>query len=131
MGKQPVVLNGVTLYPVDLLILQATPFCNIDCTYCYLPGRTRKGRMPLEVVDMAARRVVEADLVGERLAVVWHAGEPLAVGAGYMAALMDACGPLSASGACRSRPCRATSRAGYTIASGHGPSQFTRACGKM
>lgn len=104
MGKQPVVLNGVTLHPVDLLILQATPFCNIDCTYCYLPGRTRKGRISLEVVETAARRLVEANLAGKRVAVVWHAGEPLAVGADYMAALVDACAPLNASG-CQVQHC--------------------------
>ena len=29
---------------IDLLVIQPTPFCNLDCDYCYLPQRsdTRK-----------------------------------------------------------------------------------------
>jgi uncharacterized protein len=65
---------------VDLLILQPTPFCNIDCDYCYLPERTVRTRMRPEVARAAAERVREAGLVGPSLSVVWHAGEPLTVG---------------------------------------------------
>jgi uncharacterized protein len=61
----------------QLLVLQSTPFCNIDCDYCYLPGRTRTARMSLETVRLAARRLREDGLAGEALTVVWHAGEPL------------------------------------------------------
>ncbi|MBL8329102.1 MAG: GRRM system radical SAM/SPASM domain protein [Rubrivivax sp.] len=62
-----------------LLILQPTPFCNIDCDYCYLPDRQSTARMSLETVRMAARRLVEASLLPQELTVVWHAGEPLTV----------------------------------------------------
>ena len=31
--------------PLDLLVIQPTPFCNIDCSYCYLPTRQSKERM--------------------------------------------------------------------------------------
>ena len=27
---------------IELLILQPTPFCNIDCKYCYLPFATTR-----------------------------------------------------------------------------------------
>ena len=27
---------------IQLLVVQPTPFCNIDCRYCYLPDRTNK-----------------------------------------------------------------------------------------
>ena len=27
---------------IQLLVIQPTPFCNIDCRYCYLPDRTNK-----------------------------------------------------------------------------------------
>lgn len=65
---------------VRLLVLQATPFCNIDCAYCYLPHRDVTARMPLTVVEAAVRSVIECGLVGERLSIAWHAGEPLAAG---------------------------------------------------
>jgi uncharacterized protein len=60
----------------QLLILQPTPFCNIRCDYCYLPDRDTRTRMPMDVVRAAVRRLVEDDLLGEELTVVWHAGEP-------------------------------------------------------
>ena len=25
--------------PLELLVVQPTPFCNINCSYCYLPER--------------------------------------------------------------------------------------------
>jgi uncharacterized protein len=68
---------------VKLLILQATPFCNIDCAYCYLPDRDATDRMTLPVIDATIRNVIDSDLLGERLCIVWHSGEPLAAGAEF------------------------------------------------
>ena len=65
--------------PVEtrLLILQPTPFCNIDCDYCYLPHRSDRSRMSIETVRQAAERLRDDGLAGANLTVVWHAGEPL------------------------------------------------------
>ena len=65
---------------VDLLILQPTPFCNVDCDYCYLPDRGSTAKMRPEVARAAAMRVAEAGLLASELSVVWHAGEPLTIG---------------------------------------------------
>src|SRR5438132_13119431 len=65
---------------LQLLILQPTPFCNIDCDYCYLPDRDSKARMSPEVLRAAIDRVFESGLAGEGFTVVWHAGEPLVLG---------------------------------------------------
>jgi len=62
-----------------LLILQPTPFCNIDCDYCYLPQRDSTARMSLDTVRLAAERLRDDGLAGPELTVVWHAGEPLAM----------------------------------------------------
>ena len=61
----------------QLLILQPTPFCNIDCDYCYLPDRNATARMSIACVRLAAERLRHDGLVGPRLTIVWHAGEPL------------------------------------------------------
>ena len=60
-----------------LLILQSTPFCNIDCDYCYLPARSDRHRMPLEIVEAAVAFVFRHALPALDFTVVWHAGEPL------------------------------------------------------
>jgi uncharacterized protein len=64
---------------VNLLIVQPTPFCNISCDYCYLPGRSLAKRMPVSVFEHALKQVFASGLVGEELSIVWHAGEPLAL----------------------------------------------------
>lgn len=67
-----------------LLILQATPFCNIDCDYCYLPDRDSNSRMSPATIRRAATALRDDGLTGDELSVVWHAGEPLAVGSAYI-----------------------------------------------
>jgi len=64
---------------VQLLIMQPTPFCNLDCSYCYLPGRDDKRRLSLETIEATFRNIVASDLLGPELTVIWHAGEPLVV----------------------------------------------------
>jgi uncharacterized protein len=63
-----------------LLILQPTPFCNIDCSYCYLPHRSSRERMSLETIGSAVRFVFNAGLAAPDFTIVWHAGEPLVLG---------------------------------------------------
>jgi uncharacterized protein len=60
-----------------LLILQSTPFCNIDCEYCYLPNRNERDRMPLDIVEAAVRFVFDHSLAAPDFTIVWHSGEPL------------------------------------------------------
>ena len=62
---------------VELLILQATPFCNLDCRYCYLPERSRTDRMSLETARKAAELVSKIGPAGSHYTVVWHVGEPM------------------------------------------------------
>ena len=69
--------------PLELLVLQATPFCNLDCSYCYLPDRDDSRKMDFSVIEMAIERVLEAGLAEGEFTAVWHAGEPLVLGIDY------------------------------------------------
>jgi len=62
-----------------LLVLQPTPFCNINCSYCYLPDRTVRARMSLATLDLVCKRVFESAHLDRKLEVAWHGGEPLTV----------------------------------------------------
>lgn len=64
---------------ITLLVLQPSPFCNINCDYCYLPNRTSTRRMSMEVLEHAIAKTFASDLVKGDLTLIWHAGEPLAV----------------------------------------------------
>src|SRR6516165_9638086 len=63
--------------PLELLVLQPTPFCNLDCSYCYLPNRASRKRMTQEVLAQTFENVFSSGLVEETFTVIWHAGEPL------------------------------------------------------
>ena len=73
----------------SLIILQGTPFCNIDCAYCYLPDRSDTQRMPLEIARAVFRRAFESKRVTEPITFLWHAGEPLAVPVAFYAQLFE------------------------------------------
>lgn len=62
-----------------LLVLQPTPFCNIDCRYCYLPERSNTRRMQMDVVRRIAVETLSSPLVEDPIVFLWHLGEPLAV----------------------------------------------------
>ena len=40
-----------------LLILQPTPFCNLDCDYCYLPNRDDTRRMSIATVRVSCTSI--------------------------------------------------------------------------
>ncbi len=65
--------------PVRLLVLQPTPYCNLDCDYCYLPSRDDRSRLSLDILDAALERVLESPYFGGPFTLLWHAGEPLTV----------------------------------------------------
>lgn len=77
MALQPRQAADVRLSPVELLIFQGTPFCNIDCSYCYLPDRTDRSRISLETIGSTCRLLAQDGLVAASPEVLWHAGEPL------------------------------------------------------
>lgn len=62
-----------------LIVVQPTPFCNIDCSYCYLPDRSSSVRMSPELAEQMFARLFALPTVRDRVTVVWHAGEPLAM----------------------------------------------------
>jgi uncharacterized protein len=64
---------------IELLVIQPTPFCNIDCQYCYLPDRNSKAVVAREPLSNLFSEVFASGWVGECLSVVWHAGEPMVV----------------------------------------------------
>jgi uncharacterized protein len=63
--------------PLELLVLQPTPFCNLDCSYCYLPDRDSKRRMSDATLNRVFQFVFASGIVEEGFTVVWHAGEPM------------------------------------------------------
>jgi uncharacterized protein len=64
---------------IRTVVVQPTPFCNINCSYCYLPERTLKAVMRQDTVRTLFAKVFASGWCAEQLTVIWHAGEPLVV----------------------------------------------------
>jgi uncharacterized protein len=62
---------------IELLVIQPTPFCNIDCRYCYLPDRNSKAVVAAETLTNLFSQVFASGWVDGVLSVIWHAGEPM------------------------------------------------------
>ena len=80
--------------PLHLLVVQPTPFCNIDCRYCYLPHRHHTARMTLGTFRAILERLDEAGLYGSRLTILWHGGEPLTVPVAFYRDAYEVCRAL-------------------------------------
>jgi uncharacterized protein len=63
----------------NLVVVQPTTLCNVNCSYCYLPDRRRRATMSIEVANAIARGVA-AQNAQWPVTVLWHGGEPLATG---------------------------------------------------
>lgn len=76
--------NGLASHSSDsrteLVILQPSSFCNIDCRYCYVPDRSNKSVMPQDLVEEILAKVFRSQRLADGFRLVWHSGEPLAVG---------------------------------------------------
>ncbi|WP_420335436.1 cyclophane-forming radical SAM/SPASM peptide maturase GrrM/OscB [Roseibium sp.] len=66
-----------SLVKTQLLVLQPTAFCNIDCKYCYLPLRSDTRQMSGATLNAIGRSIVASPSFGDSTTLVWHAGEPL------------------------------------------------------
>lgn len=74
---------------VQHVIVQGTPFCNINCSYCYLPHRTDRSRMSFDTMRTVFTKIFAAEKLSSRISVVWHSGEPLVLGTDYYRQAFD------------------------------------------
>ncbi|HME23272.1 MAG TPA: hypothetical protein VKI44_18405, partial [Acetobacteraceae bacterium] len=77
---EAIIETGTANQPVpriELLVVQPTPFCNIDCTYCYLPSRNSRAVVANETLVNLFSQVFASGWASGGLSVVWHAGEPM------------------------------------------------------
>lgn len=71
--------NAQSTPRIETLVVQPTPFCNINCRYCYLPDRGDKTELEQATVAALFRKVFDSGWAADHLTVIWHAGEPLVV----------------------------------------------------
>jgi uncharacterized protein len=62
---------------VSTVVVQPTPFCNLDCNYCYLPDRSNKATLGDDTLRELFAKLFASGWAAEHVTVIWHAGEPL------------------------------------------------------
>ncbi|WP_156893347.1 radical SAM protein [Actinokineospora enzanensis] len=82
----------------NTMILQPATFCPMDCGYCYLPNRHRKQDMSVDTVEAIVHGMADDWFTDKPVEIVWHGGEPLAVGVDKFEELLQPFEPLRAAG---------------------------------
>src|SRR5262249_41492809 len=57
---------------IELLVVQPTPFCNIDCRYCYLPDRNSKAVISEATLVNLFTQLFASGWARDEFNVVWH-----------------------------------------------------------
>jgi uncharacterized protein len=83
---------------IHTVVLQPTPFCNINCRYCYLPQRDAKTVMPLPTVSAIFEKIFASGWSSPYLTIIWHAGEPLVLPPSYYQTAFEAIEELRPAG---------------------------------
>src|SRR5260370_36741307 len=68
---------------INRVVIQPTPFCNIDCRYCYLPNRSSKAVVERTTLSNLFSQVFQLGWARNPLTVIWHAGEPMVMPIGF------------------------------------------------
>src|ERR1019366_3792235 len=73
------------LSPVELVVLQGTSFCNLNCKYCDLSveGRRTKSSMGPALIDRFFTELFQSGRVAPEVTILWHSGEPLTLPPSY------------------------------------------------
>lgn len=73
-------------------MLQGTPFCNLNCTYCDLStaSRRQKHRMSLGTIERVFSEIFGSGVaLASEISVIWHSGEPLTLDPAYYDAAIE------------------------------------------
>jgi uncharacterized protein len=68
----------------------------MNCTYCYLPNRTVKGNMQIDVMRGICTNLLNSEFVGSEVELCLHGGEPLAAGYDWFETFLQVVDELSA-----------------------------------
>lgn len=71
------------------IVLQPTSMCPMACTYCYLPERHLKQEMSATTARAIASGLPASWSSSGPVEIVWHGGEPLAVGQERLTSLLE------------------------------------------
>jgi len=83
--------RGEPLHPVELVVLQGTSLCNLNCSYCDLSAASRRSnsRMDSKLIERLFSELFASGRLAPQVTVVWHSGEPLTLPPSYYDQAID------------------------------------------
>jgi uncharacterized protein len=77
--------------PVELVVLQGTSFCNLNCKYCDLSVDSRRTRLVMEpsLMERFFSELFQSRRTGNEITILWHSGEPLTLPPSYYDRAID------------------------------------------
>jgi uncharacterized protein len=77
VSKAQLQLGNLRLRPAELVVLQSTTLCNLDCEYCCLPNRRENFSLSLRTLRAVIENLSVDGLISSDATICWHLGEPL------------------------------------------------------
>ena len=79
------------IQPVELVVLQGTSFCNLNCKYCDLSVDSRRTRLVMEpsLIERFFSELFQSRRTADEIAILWHSGEPLTLPPSYYDQAID------------------------------------------
>ena len=73
------------LRPIQLVVLQGSSYCNLNCSYCVLSEASRRhvAVMSSDVIERLFDELFAGARLGQAVEVIWHSGEPLTKSPAY------------------------------------------------
>ncbi|MEC8678483.1 MAG: radical SAM protein [Candidatus Margulisiibacteriota bacterium] len=63
----------------SIIGIQLSNFCNLNCSYCYLPGRDNTAVMDKGLIEMIIKKIFKSTIIKPNILFLWHFGEPLII----------------------------------------------------
>lgn len=74
---------------INLIVVQPTSLCNLNCSYCYVPGRQNSIIMKDTTLENIFAKTLRSPIVSDSVEYLWHAGEPLTVGIAFYKKIIE------------------------------------------
>ncbi|EEM17485.1 GRRM system radical SAM/SPASM domain protein [Bacillus pseudomycoides] len=74
---------------VNLIVIQPSSLCNLNCSYCYVPERQNSMIIEDSTLENIFSKTLSSTIVSDHIEYLWHAGEPLTVGISFYEKIID------------------------------------------
>ncbi len=68
---------------INLVVIQPTSLCNLNCKYCYVPNRKNSTLIKPQVLEQIFKKTLSLKFKSPFIEFLWHSGEPMLAGINF------------------------------------------------